>query len=664
MLPFEQAGQRLIWRSQSEIVQIEPWGRDSLRIRATANPSIRDDLPHALLEPAPLEVTISITSERATLSNGAISAEISAGGLIRYFDSISGAELLAETPRWLILPAARSYTYLGGEQFAIEARFQAYADEHFYGLGQHGHGRLDQKGCVVELRQVNTEVSIPFLYSSRRYGLLWNNPAIGRVELGHNGTRWVAEASRQLDYWITAGPTPSAIMANYADATGHAPLLPEWATGFWQSKNRYPSQAALLAVAREQLERGLPLAVIVIDYLHWPQHGSWQFDPLHWPDPASMVRELATMGVRVMVSVWPTLDPRGTNGEQMRQQKLLVRTERNLPAVTFFSADDEGKEACYLYDATHPAARHYIWQAVREGYYRHGITIWWLDANEPEISDAAPHALRYALGDGREVCNIYPHLHAQAFYDGMRAVGETEIITICRSAWAGSQRFGAAVWSGDIRSTFADLQIQLRAGLNMAMSGIPWWHTDVGGYALGYPAEPGFRELIVRWFQFATFTPILRLHGHRLPDVPGLRMVGAPNEIWHFGEPAQSIIRDYLLLRERLRPYILDLMRMAHLHGTPPMRPLFFEFPDQEACYHIDDAFLFGPDLLVAPILHAGAMQRQVYLPATANWTDAWTGATYAGGQWLEAAAPLERIPLYFRDNARLPIQPDTSTLL
>ena len=211
---------------------------------------------------------------------------------------------------------------MAGDHFELQARFKAYDGERLYGLGQHQHGLLDQKGCVIDLVHFNTESSVPFLLSSRGYGFLWNNPAVGRVELGNNATRWIAQATPQLDYWITAGATPAEILEHYADATGHAPMMPEWAVGFWQCKLRYSTQEELLSVAREHKRRGLPLSVIVADFFHWSLQGDWQFDPEKWPDPAAMVDELEEMGIHLMVSIWPTVNALSANFEEMQQRGL------------------------------------------------------------------------------------------------------------------------------------------------------------------------------------------------------------------------------------------------------------------------------------------------------------------------------------------------------
>jgi alpha-D-xyloside xylohydrolase len=233
--------------------------------------------------------------------------------------------------------------------------------------------------------------------------------------------------------------------------------------------------------------------------------------------------------------------------------------------------------------------------------------------------------------------------------------GEEEIISLCRSAWAGSQRYGTALWSGDIASTFEALQTQVRAGLNVGLSGIPWWTTDIGGFHGGDTATPYFCELIVRWFQYGVFCPLFRLHGFRMPNEK-FWDTGGDNEVWSFGEEAYAIITELMFLRERLRPYIMEQMHLAHEQGTPPMRPLFFDFPEDEASWDVDDQFMFGPDILVAPVLYEGACSRDVYLPAGTTWNDAWTDEVFDGGQRIIADAPLERIPLYVRAGKRLPI--------
>jgi len=459
---------------------------------------------------------------------------------------------------------------------------------------------------------------------------------------------------------IFYGEAPAELVEKYSDLTGKAPMLPEWAAGFWQSKLRYRTQEELLNVAREYKRRGLPLSVIAIDYFHWPEQGDWKFDPKYWPDPEAMVNELNEMGVKLMVSIWPTVSTTSENHSEMSEKGLLITTERGVPVLSIF------RGCTTFFDATNPEARAFVWKKVKENYYKYGIKMFWLDESEPGMEPDFDN-VRYHLGNGLEVSNIYPYYYAKTFYDGMRSSGENEIVNLIRCAWIGSQRFGVVVWSGDIPSTFESLRNQIKAGLNISLCGIPWWTTDIGGFVGGDPEDPKFRELIVRWFQFGVFCPIFRLHGNRnpLPKDPdkcdAYELTGGPNEVWSFGEEAYEIIKDLLWLRERIKPYILEQMKIASERGTPVMRPLFFDFPHDEITYTIEDEYMFGPDILVAPVVYEGARSRRVYLPKGAKWTDVNDGKVYKGGQWIECAAPLDVIPVFLKDNAAIPIKRETS---
>jgi len=374
---FRERRNALEWSARQETLRIEPWGPDAVRVRATIGP-VLDGLPGALMDPPESpDARIKIENGSARLFNGAITVEIGQDpeasqhqAKLRFADAVTGEELLAEEPLHFWWPGPRLFSPTGNGYHRLEQRFRAYPGERLFGLGQHTHGLLDQKGAVLDLVQRNAEVSIPFLLSSRGYGLLWNNPAIGRVELAATGTRWVCDSARQIDYWITAGQ-PADILRRYADVTGHAPMLPAWASGFWQCKLRYRTQAELLEVAREYARRGLPLSVIVCDYFHWTHLGDWKFDPAQWPDPAAMVAELGSLGVKLAVSVWPSVSPLSENYAEMAERGLMIGTEHG--PLAHANWPDKGVAAdvgVAFYDATNPEARSFIWRRVRDNYLR------------------------------------------------------------------------------------------------------------------------------------------------------------------------------------------------------------------------------------------------------------------------------------------------------
>ena len=646
-------------RFAGEAVLVQPWGRDSLRVRAAMG-EIDHAVPGALQDmvPAPrCEIDIGVDAVR--LVNGAITAEITldhgqGGGeggpypMVRFLRTGTQVELLADQRAQLLASGPRVFRPIRDGRYRIEQHFRAHDDERLFGLGQHPDGRFDRKGLVVDLIHRNGDVAIPFMVSSRGYGFLWNNPAVGHVELALNRTRWVADAARQIDYWVTAG-LPSDVLGGYADATGHPPELPEWASGFWQGKLRYQTQVELLGIAHEFKRRQLPLSVLVIDYFHSVQVGDWDYDPEDFPDPASMARELHDLGVRLMVSVWPIVSPLSPNHDAMRDQGMFVSVESGTDLLAAFP--DKGfatPRPARLVDPTNPAAREFLWSVARRHYVDRGVDLFWLDACEPAIQPLVPSNLQFDAGRGDEVLNLYPRDLARAFHDGLVASGRAEVISLARAAWAGSQRCGTAVWSGDTMATFESLLQQVRAGLNMSMSGIPWWTSDIGGFQGGDPASPEYRELMIRWFQFGTFCPLFRMHGVREPRPWGTTGSGGPNEPWSYGDEATRIMAEFLTVRERIRPYLMAQMRRAHADGLPPMRPLFVDAPDDTDAWSVTDQFMLGPDLIVAPIVQAGARSREVYVPPGA-WEDARTGAPVMGPRRIEVQAGLDSIPLLVR---------------
>ncbi len=651
---FEIKANTLQFSRNGETVVIFAQGQDALRVRATMNCAF-DDRDWAL-EGAPIgNADVRLEGDGAVITNGAISARVDRLGKIRFYKN--GVQILEEyyrcyeydmphTPSLRIV--AREYRPIRGGDYECTLRFEA-QKEKLYGMGQYQQDCLVLKGCTLELAQRNSQASVPFLLSSLGYGFLFNQPAVGRATFAKNVTEWHVESVRQLDYWITVG-TPKEILANYTALAGRAPEFPENALGLWQCKLRYRTQEEVLSVAREYHRRGIPLDVIVIDFFHWTRQGEWKFDPVYWPDPAAMVRELRSYGIRCMISVWPTVDKKSENFAEMREKGLLIRPERGSQCFDFLGDS-------YLYDATNPAAQAYLWDKCRRNYFEDGIDMFWLDEAEPEYTAYDFDNYRYYLGTDLQVGNVYPVMHAKAFWDGQTAAGQKDICNLIRCVWAGSQKYGVVLWSGDVIGNFETLRDQFAAGLNVSLAGIPWWTTDIGGFFVDVTA-PGHKELLVRWFEWATFCPVLRLHGDKSPceSAPlddrdwggGFCHTGRDNELWSYGGDVYEILKHYVGVREQLKPYLKQVMREASENGSPVMRAMFYEFPDDPACWEADEQYMFGSSYLVAPVLYAGMTERDVYLPA-GKWKNMATGEVLAGGQKVTVAAPLEVIPVFER---------------
>ena len=657
---LKQEGNALIRRFDRELLRIEPWGENSFRVRATKNGVLLDNEDFALEKVPEVSAKIEINGTRASIVNGKIRCEVFPSGKIRFLNQ-KGEVLLEEYDRnrfreedegfnsaLEVFP--RTFTpNRGTENFRLAVRFEASEGEKLFGMGQYQQPYLDLKGCIIELAHRNSQASVPFLLSNKGYGMLWNNPAVGQVTFGKNLTEWIAESTRQMDYWITAGDTPAEIEEAYTGVVGRAPMMPVWATGFWQCKLRYQTQEELMGIAREYKKRGLPISVIVIDYFHWPHQGDWRFDPEFWPDPEGMVKELKEMGIELMISVWPTVESDSENYREMLEKGYLVASETGNRMTQLGNA-------CFA-DMTNPEAREYVWGKIRDNYYKYGIKVFWLDEAEPELTAYDYSNFRYHRGADLEIGNLYPREYARMAYEGMEKEGQENILNLLRCAWAGSQKYGALVWSGDIDSSFRSLRSQFAAGLNMGIAGIPWWTTDIGGFHGGDIHDPAFKECLTRWFQFGAFSPVFRLHGDREPHKKPLTGVGggampsgAENEVWTYGEEVYEICKKYMFLREKMRPYILEVMKEAHEKGAPAMRTLFWNFPEDAKSWEVSDEFCLGSDILVAPVLYEEQRSRQVYLPAGVNWRDLNSGNILEGGKTYTVEAPIDTIPVFIRE--------------
>lgn len=683
-MTVRQEENRLVIGNGASQVWIEAWGKNSVRVRMTCEPKMDENdwaLTEKVEECIP-EITVKemditdpwyrgeewskyhMMGKEYTLVNGKLTMKINPEGWISFYNQ-KGELLTAEywrnrerICRYAVpigVAGREMKPITGTSDFTLTARFEAFDDERIYGMGQYQEKNLNKKGAVLELEHRNSQASVPFMVSSRGYGFFWNNPAVGTVIFGANKTEWHARSTRKMDYFITAGDTPAEIMEQYSAATGRTPMMPEYGMGYWQCKLRYRTQEELLEVAREHKRRGLPMDAIVVDFFHWTMQGEFKFEPRDWPDPDAMVKELKELGIETVVSVWPTVDERSENYREMSEKGYLVRNDRgNANHMTWMGNTT-------FYDATHPGARDFVWQKCKENYYKKGIRIFWLDEAEPEYGTYEFDNYRYYAGPALQCTNIYPVMYAKGFYEGLKAEGEKEIMSLVRCAWAGSQKYGVLTWSGDISSTFRAMREQLQAGLNMGMAGIPWWTSDIGGFIGGDISDPAFKELLVRWFAWGAFCPVFRMHGERSPwfereqeFINGVRQLtsGQANEVWSFGEENYEILKKYLLIREKLRPYVRECMEAASRTGEPVMRPLFFDFPEDQRAWDTEDAYMFGKSVLVAPVMEAGVTDRKVYLPEGAEWTEVFTGKKWSGGQTVNAYAPIDIIPVFTRDEA------------
>lgn len=552
--------------------------------------------------------------------------------------------------------------------------------EALYGLGQHEEGILNLRGHAVYLHQANRKIAVPLLVSSLGYGILTDTYAPMIFSDTAYGSYLYTEADEEMDHYFLAGGTLDGVIREYRRLTGKAALLPKWAFGYLQSQERYETAEEICRVAEGYRERGIGLDGIVLDWCSW-EDGQWgqkSFDPKRFPDPAGMTKRLRDRDVHFMISVWPNVDPSCADHRELREAGRL------LPGSN-------------VYDALSEEGRKLYWKLAENGLFRYGVDGWWCDSSEPltpewnhgerqepavmygEYCRAAADLLPAGMG------NAYALFHARALYEGQRgskvpgAAGK-RVVNLTRSAWTGQQRYGVILWSGDTAASWDTLRKQVAAGLNFCASGLPYWTADIGAFFVkrgdcwywrgDYDAaagDAGYRELFVRWYQWGAFLPIFRGHG-----------TDCRRELWNFGaengDPggAGNLFYEALLRANRLRyalmPYIYSLAGRAWLEDGTMMRLLAFDFPEDGTALNVEDQYLFGESLMVCPVTEpmyfgAGSVKlerehhtRPVYLPAGCRWYDFWTGHSYDGGQWVEAEAPIDRIPLFVREGSVLPM--------
>jgi Alpha-glucosidases, family 31 of glycosyl hydrolases len=503
----------------------------------------------------------------------------------------------------------------------------------FYGLGQHP-GFFNYEGREVTLTQRNGEIGIPFLLSNHGVGVIWDLYSMSRVRVGRsNGWAQVdlwAEEVDGLNYYVIYGPSPDDIIRTYRELSGGTPMLPRWAFGYWQSKERYASQSELMEVVEEFKRRNIPLDVIVQDWMYWGKYGwnAMKFDESNYPNVKEATRRIHELGVHAVISVWPNFG---------QQTEVLGRMYPHLipGSLNYDPSSEEGRLA--------------YWNEVRK-LLDMGFDGLWLDASEPELfkptgGDRGTYTFYSGLrdstlkvGKGSSYLNAYPYLHSVGIYENWRKSFPTRPVILTRSAYLGQHVTGAIVWSGDIHHDWGVLKAQIQGGLNFSASGHPYWTTDTGGFFSGDPSSESYGEIFVRWIQWSALCPIMRVHG-----------TGYPKEPWRFKNEG---VRRAIELRYSLLPYIYSLAWMV-TRGYTMMRPLFMDFP---WLVDVDDQYMLGPFLMVSPVTFPKVREREVYLPG--GWYDFWTNEKVLGkdNETVKVKAPLERIPLHVREGSVLPL--------
>lgn len=592
---------------KNELVRVSACGKNAIRFQGFPDARFVDK--SYTLIPKEESGIIEETERSISLTVGKLKLTLFNNGSIEVH--FGDKKIIKEKPELTFNDGFRRYENIGDKMWKAKITFEPHENEHFYGLGHSFDSLFDLKGSSIDIRNVNAKCTIPYVYSSMGYGLVWNIPSTGLCELTNNHTRFSSDCCEFIDLIIIGG-TPKEATQTLCDLYGYAPKIPHWATGFWQSRLRYETQDMLLDVARRYKEENIPLSAIVCDYFHWTEQGDYKFDEKYWPNVKAMTDELHSMGTKLVVSVWPTINENSENYWHMSTHNLLMRTTKGNGRVFDFYGPQ------FEIDVTNPKTREFVWSKLQKNYIENGVDALWFDEAEPEIHPEHFDNLLLYEGRGDKVGLLYPYYYSKLAFDGFKSIGQEEIATLTRCAYLGSQKFASVVWSGDIPSTFESLSTQVKGGLNMAMCGIPWWNTDIGGFYGGDTTSEEYRELILRWFQFGVFSPIMRLHGNRNRhgESSGLKeSSGDPNEIWSFGEENFPILKELVLLRERLRPYIEEQFETSSTLGYPVMRPMFFEYPDDEICYSLDNQYFFGDDIIFAPIVNKGQTEKEVYIP-------------------------------------------------
>jgi alpha-D-xyloside xylohydrolase len=562
------------------------------------------------------------------------------------FAGRDGRPLLAEK-------TASSLLWRGTGAEGPEQRWLLDKQEAIYGLGQQQTGAMNQRGQSLLLQQENTKIAIPFFQSVKGYGLFWDNYSATRFTDNAEGATFASETGDGIDYYFMYGQSMDGTIACMRDLTGQAPLFPLWAWGYWQSKERYASQKELTDIVKQYRDRHVPLDGIVQDWQYWSTDNAYwnalEFGNPEFPDPVGMVKDIHQMNAHVIISVWPSFGPETKPYRVLKEKDLLLNFE------TFPQPD-----SVRVYDAFDAEARDIYWDFMNKNLFSIGIDGWWLDATEAEYMKITEAQLNQPTGLGtfRKFRNAYPLLTVGGVYDHQRKspsgdLGIKRVYILTRSAFAGQQRYAATSWSGDIDGDWDTFRKQIPAGLNFSLCAIPYWNTDIGGFWVrnGSSADADYRELYVRWLQFAAFSPMMRSHG-----------TNTAREIWQFGQKgdwAYDAIEKFIRLRYSLLPYHYSLSWEVTSRAGSIMRMLAMDFPHDPKVHDMGNQYMYGSSFLIVPVTQPSSPTCPVYLPEGTEWYDFWTGEKLPGGIEIQRETPIDILPVYVKAGSIIPIGPD-----
>ena len=554
----------------------------------------------------------------------------------------------------------------GTKTYSVSQSFILDKNEAIYGLGQQQEGKMSKRNVKLKMVQGNTDDYVPFFVSNKGYGLFWDNYSPTVFEDTPENTTFTSEVGDGVDYYFMAGTNADGVIANMRSLTGQAPMFPLWTYGFWQSKERYQSQDELVDVVEKYRELGVPLDGIIQDWQYWGDNEHWnamEFLNPHFYNPQKMVNDVHGLNAHMVISIWASFG---------KETKPYVELEKTGALFNFVTWPENPPGAVKVYDPYNPEAREIYWKYLNKGIFSLGMDGWWMDSTEPDHLQLKPSDMdnKTYLGSFRKVRNAFPLMTVGGVSDHQRSVSsDKRVFILTRSVFAGQQRYGSNTWTGDVLASWEALKNQISAGLNLSLSGIPYWNSDIGGFFLWNYKNPlknlDYRELYTRWLQFGTFTPMMRSHG-----------TDAPREIYQFGQKGEKVydaVEKYINLRYSLLPYIYaSSWEVTNNHSTMT-RALVMDFAEDKQALDINDEFMFGKSILVSPVTQpmysklidtvrvadfSTVKSKDVYLPKGVDWFDFWTAEKHVGGQTVKKAVPIDITPMFVKAGSILPFGP------